>query len=422
MIKIKLGSKIIKINTWQLALSLYILRESLLHFNLLIGLPTSLVGGGCIILMYICMAYSLIKKKVGISADTVLLILAVIALFVLTYMIHPNYATFFDGSYHTDSECDIMRTIFGPSSVLFFYWLIRECNNSDELWNTLTYISIVCIALDIVSMGAANVEYEMNYGYRLEFCAIILLSNYLAKQKTTRYLVLSLVAMFVAVLRGSRGCIIGYAVFTLLYEIVIEKKITIKKCLIFSGIAAGFLLVTSSVAMQALYNLFSKFGMSSRTLYYLATNGISDLSVSALNGRAHLYTTLTDVIKNSDLFTWYGAYGDRALLNGQYAYAHNLILEFLITFGKLFGGVLIILYIFNFIRNLVNKSYGDGISSRVLLIAFAAFSVCRLFISSSFWYEPYFWGSIAIMATMNQARSCRRVRLRVINKSKRVVS
>lgn len=355
------GSKTIRVNTWHLAISLYILRDSLLHFNLLIGLPTSLVGGGCIVLMYICMVYSLIKKKASISIDTVILMVAVIALFGLTYVLHPDYARFFNGSYHTDSECDIMRTIFGPSSVLIFYWLIRECNNFGKLWNTLTYTSIVGVVLDLASMGASNAAYEMNFGYRLEFYAIIFLSNYLAKKKTVRYLVLSLIVMLVAVLRGSRGCIIGYVVFALLYEIIIERKITLKKCVIFAGTVAGYLLVTSSFMVQALYDLFSNLGIDSRTLYFLATNGISDLNVSALNGRSRLYTTLTDVIKNSGLFTWYGAYGDRALLNGRYAYSHNLILEFLITFGKLFGGALIMIYFVNIIKNLIqNNTRGGG--------------------------------------------------------------
>ena len=141
--------------------------------------------------------------------------------------------------------------------------------------------------------------------------------------------------------------------------------------------------------------------MKSRTLYFLATEGITDLSVSSLNGRSRLYSTLIDIIKNSGLFTMYGAYGDRVLLNGSYAYAHNLILEILITFGKFFGGIFIILYIFSFVKNILNK-HCAGISGQMLLAAFVAFSVCRLFISSSFWYEPYFWGSIALMVTMNK--------------------
>jgi hypothetical protein len=352
--------------------------------------------------MYGCMLFSIAKGYTKMSIDTVGIIMLVICFFTITYIIHPEYKNYFNGSYHTDSECDIMRTIFGLSSPLFFYWLIRECNDFSKLWNTLKVSAIISLVLDLLSMSASGIEYEMSYGYRLEFSSIILLANFLSQKKRKYYLLMSLLGMLIAILRGSRGCIIGYVVFTVMYEIFIEGKLTLKKVLVFATGCLGYYTVTSPSIMMLIYNFISSFGISSRTLYFLATEGIFDLSVSSLNGRNRLYTSLIETIKESGLFTWYGAYGDRVLLNGTYAYAHNIILEMLITFGKFFGILICIGYIYMLIKNLLAQENRIG---KIILLIFSSFSICRLFISSSFWYEPIFWGSIAIMLSLKSMHS-----------------
>ena len=89
----------------------------------------------------------------------------------------------------------------------------------------------------------------------------------------------------------------------------------------------------------------------------------------------------------------YGAYGDRYFLNPHYPYAHNIIYEILITFGKCLGGIILICIVFNFIKVCIKNKNQKGL----MTLIFGSFSISRLLISSSFWIEPYFWAFLAIM-------------------------
>lgn len=80
-------------------------------------------------------------------------------------------------------------------------------------------------------------------------------------------------------------------------------------------------------------------------------------------------------------------------MNPHYPYAHNIVYEMLMTFGKFFGSIILIIIVIGFILACVrNRSYGG-----LMVLIFGSFSICRLMISSSFWNEPYFWAFLAAM-------------------------
>lgn len=131
-------------------------------------------------------------------------------------------------------------------------------------------------------------------------------------------------------------------------------------------------------------------GIDSRTLYLIA-NG--DILANDYARQDIIWPELTKLINDSSLFKMYGAFGDRYYLDPYYPYAHNMVLEILITFGKFFGGIILMLIVYHFIRTCVRNRGTGGI----LTLAFGCFCICRLMFSSSFWMEPYFWAFLALM-------------------------
>lgn len=118
------------------------------------------------------------------------------------------------------------------------------------------------------------------------------------------------------------------------------------------------------------------------------------------NNRSRIYETAIQMIRNGGLFG-YGAYGDRYVI-GNIAfvgYCHNIILEILIDFGILLGGIFCLRMFYASIKIMFfaqEKEWGD-----IYMILFV--SVTKLFLSGSFWYSEAFWGALAVWISYKKA-------------------
>jgi O-antigen ligase len=88
------------------------------------------------------------------------------------------------------------------------------------------------------------------------------------------------------------------------------------------------------------------------------------------------------------------------VLPSRWPYAHNFVLEILLTFGKALGGLFLIWMLVQFIKVIMYHKDENGL----LTIAFGSFALCRLMFSSTFWQEPYFWAFLAMLVNCSLQR------------------
>lgn len=386
-IRIKSSNRDIKISSLCLILFAYLTRRPFLTFGKFFNITSIIAGLALILFLASLLIYTIGTKN--ICWDGILLILLAAGFFSITYLLHPEYHDRFidvynDGTYSA-------KAVFALWAGIYCYYIFRLFNNNEEkLFETLKAVAYIILFFEIWGFADYNEEYgyDMGFGYRMEMAAIIFLAQYLHNGKSVKYLLLSLLCMVFVVLYGSRASIIGYGVFILVYFIwskQINRRIVLLSILC---IVAG-VLASSNSFILLLYNKFSSIGITSRTLYRIATGTVSKSTART----ERIWPVLIEALKNMPLYKMYGAFGDRTLLEARYPYAHNFILEILMTFGWIIGLAILIWMAATFIK-IIKKD--KGISGLITIIV-GCFSLCRLFFSSSFWNEQYFWAFIAML-------------------------
>jgi O-antigen ligase len=315
--------------------------------------------------------------------------------FYVTYLVHPEYHNRFVDIYKEGAHS--AKVVFTMWAGIYCYYIFRLFKNEDEkLFSTLKALAIVILLFEIWGFADHNegYGYDMGFGYRMEMAAIIFLAQYLNNKRNTRYLVLSLACMAFAILYGSRASIVGYGVFILVYFIwskqINRRMVFLSVLVIITGVLA-----TSQSFIMYIYNMFSGLGIESRTLYKIAVLG----NISASTSRTErIWPVLIEALKEMPIYEMYGAFGDRTLLAARYPYAHNFILEILMTFGWIVGLAILVWIFVMFIKVIKNDK---GLSGLITIIV-GCFALCRLFFSSSFWVEPYFWALLAMLVNYSQ--------------------
>lgn len=373
---------------------LYMCKSSCTNFATALGLNTTITAGFVLIsALGIFILYSICNPK-EIRIDGIALILSCAAFFAITIQIHPEYAARFEDVYNNGRFSAM--SVFALGAGIYTYYIFRMFGTDlDLIYEAYKTIPYIIFFLNLPTLIRGSYEYAMDFGYQMELAAIMFLVQFFYEDgKKKGKLFFSILAILLSVVYGARASILGYLVFIVCYLIWKQEATFARIAFLGLGII-GALIYNSQLIMMSIYNIFSSMGLESRTLYLIATG---DILASDYARQERIWPVLMKVLSESSLFKIYGAYGDRYFLNPHYPYAHNIIFEILITFGKFFGGIILLLIIFYFIRTCVrNRSVGG-----ILTLAFGCFSICRLLVSSSFWIEPYFWAFLAMMVNCSR--------------------
>lgn len=368
---------------------LYFTRYSFLAFARTFSLSTAVIGGGMMILFLAFFGIYTVMKPENISWDGIALVSAAVVLFEMTILFHPEYQYRYDDLVR-DGRYGV-SAVFSFGAAIYTFYLIRLFRTDGEklyrLFMAVAYVIFICEIWTALINRAE--DYMMVFGYQMELASIIFLSAFLKDTHEKSKLVLSIACIALGVLFGARGCIIGYVVFIgvfLLWKSRIDRKqIMLLSCIVFGAAATR-----SAVIMRILYNLFLSVGFQSRTLFHLAEGSI--LSVDTAR-QDNIWPPMISKLKSLPVFEGMGAYGDRTLISTYYPHAHNFILEILLTFGVLAGGLFLIWVMIQFIKVIRFNKNDLGL----ITLIFGCFSLCKLFLSSTFWQEPYFWSFIAML-------------------------
>lgn len=282
-------------------------------------------------------------------------------------------------------EADINTIAFNAIVVfipLFFSTLCIE--NYETFINSLQKISVPTIIMLIVVYVASTFsiyEYNMALGYAMLFQLLLCIDRYLIKKKWYD-LLLGVILLSCILLGGSRGpllCIFVYAIMLLSFSNSINKNEKKLFVIIFIFAAVIILISWDAILLNLIQYLETK-GMSSRTLYLLYNKNFTS------TGRDTIYRESLELIKNGPIFG-YGTAG--AWSNG--FYPHNIFIEFLLSYGFVFGSFFSLMMLACWKKGLFLKDpYKRRLS--LVLVAYTA----SLMISNSFILEPLFFVAIPV--------------------------
>ncbi len=332
------------------------------------------------------------KEKI-VNKELIIFIVSfiVIALyFAITLFIHPGYE-----EHYTKKYFGAYDAVFRPDNgAIFLLLAVLLCKNTERLRHNLKLAAPILFVYlgyqywQYKTMGYWMVydwqgdyveqSYNLGFGYSAMFCSTVMLSLFMEEHKWWE-LIVAVASFILAILGGSRGCVLTFMIFVFIYVCKkIEEVRFYKKIIIIAVMAVAFVLIYTN------YNtILTKIsGVNSRAISMFVEG-----TFTADNGRNEIYKLAIDAIKHVP-FLGYGAYGDRQFIAPYFywGYSHNIVLEFIIDFGWIFG-VLFLGILFYLCVKAVIKAKGNQVAVIAILIGANA----KLFISDSFWAYPYFW-------------------------------
>lgn len=330
------------------------------------------------------------KKMPGSILRFATLYTVAAVLFTVTLAVHPDYL-----QYYTRHTYGVWDSVFRPDNGALWACLAVFCSeNSKVLKRNMKLAAILLFfystyqfmgagsrgywqILDYQGRTAAQ-SYNLGFGYSVMFCALIFFSLFLKEHRIWQG-ILGICSFIMALVGGSRGCLLVFLIFVILYTIKELTTVTLKKkILILLAALSGYILIQFS--LDHISSVLS--GLNLRTVEMLV-NG----SIAEDNGRDAIYQLAREAIAHVPLLG-YGTFGDRQFIAPYYywGYSHNLFLELIIDFGRILGLAIFVFLIWKCVQALL-KAEGDQSSILCILISVNV----KLFLSDTFWGYPQFW-------------------------------
>ncbi len=269
-----------------------------------------------------------VKPKI-LFVEVILIILILIP--VLFNTISYNYS---------ELDTTIFNFYFVYMPLGFAIYMISNMGRAMRILYKFSWISMIILIATIllskrngvfVSSEEANNSYNMAIGYSLLLDSLLILDHFFIKKKLVDFLgvIASVVLIILFSSRTPLLCIFVYILLHLLKSPSVKRK-TRRRA--FNIIVLSIILVVIFYlffAKSVYYSLFEA-GYESTSLRKLLLNPLDDSS------RFTIYSTYFDNIMQSPLFG-YGILGGWTLNT----YPHNIIIEIFLSFGLVFGVIII---------------------------------------------------------------------------------
>lgn len=234
-----------------------------------------------------------------------------------------------------------------------------------------------------MSMTASLYEGDMDSAYKIlpHVCLVLLFT---LKKPDVINIVVSALGFLYVVSCGSRGAMLCMLIFIAVYLATFKEY---KRPWIAYGVLTAlvvFIYNSIEAAISVLSEFANKIGMSTRIFAKLANGEFLQSS-----GRDTIRETLLKAIAEKPLLG-YGIGGDHALAG---SYAHNIVIEFWVSFGVLIGTVLLLWLLFIIIDALRKVANED---EKGLILVFVCSCLMKLFLSGTYLGETYFFFMIGL--------------------------
>jgi len=260
-----------------------------------------------------------------------------IAVFLIHYVVFPENNTY------------QRQLIFG----MFFLCLpsfiyssaIDDWETLRDVMNEASFIVLslgTLLAIMVLSGHASVGAYSMPLSYYLVLPAVVFIDAFLDRL-SSRYLVFSLLSVFLIMAIGARGPMMCILTFVTLRLVRPHKKLGHAHVFAYLVVLSLTMIVGLSLDnVLTSINLFlSRFDISSRSIVLFLRPGLY------LSGRDVLYNTVAAEIANNP-FKGIGIGGDRRVLGG--SYVHNIVIEIMANYGIVFGTLFISMLLVLMIR------------------------------------------------------------------------
>lgn len=177
---------------------------------------------------------------------------------------------------------------------------------------------------------------------------------------------------------GTRGPLLCLFVFIALYVLLFnnwKRSIKIVVLLLFTAISVLIVVYLETILLTT-FELSSQLGVSNRVFSLVESGEV----VSHTSGRDQISAVLWRSVENGGLFG-YGLGGSWHLVG---MYSHNILLDFLISFGPLFGGVLFIALTWLLLKGFVkSKDIDKGFVLMLICCSFLKLFLSHIFLTES---------------------------------------
>lgn len=309
----------------------------------------------------------------------ILFVLSIVLVVVMTLLIYPDSSSYIN--------VELWR-IFGLAVPLYFVGVIydHEETKRDLYWASLIgVVAMFVYQLYKLGTGRELEEDGMNASYNT-LPSIMYLIYWAIANKGIKNWFVALSASAVSFVFGTRGPILAIIIFLsigTIYKVLKIKNVAVKIVIILAifvsvtYIVSGDTLVTLAVYLS---EKFEEIGFSTRIFDFFIEEQLAESE-----GREKISEVVILAIKQKPLLG-YGFMGDRFVTGGPYA--HNIILEFLCSFGVLFGGIASVLSI---AVPLVAITRFRGTNISWMLTMLVCMMFVKLFVSSSYVFEANFF-------------------------------
>ena len=222
-----------------------------------------------------------------------------------------------------------------------------------------------------------------NMSFAYYFLPFAIISFYsVVNSFTVMSLARAVLSAIVLVLAGTRGPLMCLA-FGIVLLIFFYQKSQAKKLFWAAAIGAFVVFIFSdysTVFLTKVNRFLLSHNIDNRIIVkFLESNLLDD------SGRGTIIAELQTAIKEKPIFG-YGIMGDRVLTK---YYAHNIIVEFIVSFGLIAGVCLFVFLLVTIIKNIFSVSLSK--EYKIVCIFFITCGFVKLFVSGSYIQEPTFF-------------------------------
>lgn len=266
--------------------------------------------------------------------------------------------------------------------------LVREPEKFRKQLVNVAYINMFLLILTTVSgLYAANGRVLNYVGLGISgamWIPLIILQAFITKGKKRGFYIVSAIIfiVFVAVYgnRGSLIAIMGYLIYCFLRYTNLKYKFRIATLI---AIVSGLIYVFQDSILSYLISKITGLGIFSRNINLL----IGGQLTYTTHRTDEIWVRIIDSIK-SNWVTGYGLCYDRVLNGSADIYAHNLVLEVILSFGFIIGIILLLIHFVIGYKNCLNDKDAEW---EYLFAPFYITSTLLLMFNNSFCMLSFFW-------------------------------
>ncbi len=360
-----------------------------------IGISGGLLSLLSLVIVYLPMIIGYLLRQ-EISLDFFLVLIFAVLSFGVSLLMYPEYKHVMLSDNYSYSAVSQVIAPFGGIMMFLFVRNIKDPEKAEKPFVIAMIVLFCYYTMLVIQSGGVWEEastgritvYSMSFSYGM-LLPVLTFLTWGSKKKKVFPIILAAIGVMEILIYGSRGALAVLMCYLALYLVwgwTPKKKNRKVLVLVFlfslmTVLLFGYELIIDLLAELNRF-LYSK-GYSSRTL-----NVLTSTVLRSEDRVTTIWPKTIELIINS-FGLGLGVYSDHYHIGG---FCHNFILEILIDFGIIAGGLLLY-YIFKNIFFVLKNCKAGAWQNYFLIII--PFWFVRLMFSSSFWYEGTFWAFIA---------------------------